>query len=170
MFEYSDLEVRELLVGAANINAALKKLLKHEIEKGHPAERYIKRLREALAAPATGLLDAFLSNRNPTFEPYLVAVGAYAYGDLFNSLSGEVIDHYAEEFNSTYTVLDGNLMVTDRGCFERIIVEVFGVVENQLQASALAGNAFARRIILERIFDETVLPEALRVLAAAGDK
>lgn len=62
--DYEMSELASALLGAQNLNSALKNFLKNEVQKGHPAAKFIKALRGVASSSDESALEEFLVKHN----------------------------------------------------------------------------------------------------------
>ena len=158
MSDYTIAEVTEVFKKAANMNAAVKKVLKQDIQD-EAALKFIKSFRTVLGADRDGALEGFLEKYLDKYDKVLLALAVVAHKDLVTEIVNVVIEKYADEFNTTYEKKEGGVTYKDRTKFEKVVKEVRGVIEAHLQAAELPASHFLKAAVITQIFDEELLPE-----------
>ena len=160
MSEFGIEEVLEAIGGVSNLNAVLKKILKHEVQRGSQEERFFKDFRRIANAPrATEQLKTFISNHFPDSGRYSMVVAGYAYDDKMSAITAEIIEKYADEFNSTYETKDSAIEIKDRAKFNSIAKEAIKIIEEGIKSQGLPASTFMKKVIVHRLFTPEVAKE-----------
>src|SRR5690606_18874328 len=101
MYSYTTEEILHALRAAPRFNAGAKRFLKSEVKKGERGERFMKGLRNAMAAHGDERLIAFLDRSLPDFEFHLFVLGRYLFWDEVSAITEAIIEQYADNFNAT---------------------------------------------------------------------
>ena len=161
MVEFNTDDIIEAISGAANLNAVLKKILKNEVKKGNPEERFFKEMRRIanLSHPDAQLRE-FLDRHLPAATNYAMVVAGYVHDTAMVDISGNIVDAYADDFNATYeTAEDGSIHVTNQEKFEEIAKAAFQMIDNGLKSHKLPASLFLKSVIAHRLFTPGVIRE-----------
>ena len=156
MFAAEIEEVLEVFRTARNTNAAIKKILKQEVKRGSPEERFFKDFRNAVMSPrAAEATEFFIRRHYPAGERYFMVIAGYVHDEAMVDISSRIIDQYAEEFNETYEQRDSDIEVRNSERFEslaRAALEMIGLGEHNLPQ-----NAFMKNVLINRLFTPEVI-------------
>ncbi len=151
-------EIVEVFRNAKNVNAAIKKILKQEVKRGSPEERFFKDFRNAvISARASEAIDFFVRRHYPAGERYFMVVAGYVHDDAMVDISAKIIDQYAEEFNSTYEQLESDIEIKDSAKFESIARQALQMVEDGLREHQLPVTPFLKNVLVNRLFTQEVI-------------
>jgi hypothetical protein len=163
MLKYTNADVVQAFQSASNINAAVKKFLKMEGDANPRAARFAKSLRDAFTSKLPTIGVRFIDTYRDQYEIELFALAKYVYGDQILAISNQVIDKYSDEFNTTYTVANDKISVTNRKRFDEIVKEVFVIIEASLKAASMPQSPFIKNTLIYSIFDPIVAEEAIKL-------
>ena len=166
MFSYNVGQLVEVFELANNMNAAVKKLLREEVNRGDPAEKFLKRIRGVLASKTPGALERFLEEQLPKYESCVFPLVASAHRQAVQPVVDEIIARYADEFNRSYEQTGEDIEYRDRAAFERIVAQVNGTVEAALKEKGLPVTGAMKNAVMSQIFDPAVLKEAVAFLSS----
>ncbi len=162
MIEYNSDDVIEAISGSANLNAVLKKILKNEVKKGNPEERFFKEMRRIANMPHPNeALKSYLEKHLPAASRYAMVIAGYVHDAEMMEISDKIIDAYAEDFNATYETDDDDEGVTvkDREKFEKIAKASLQMIEEGLKSHKLPGSRFMKEVLIHRLFTPGVIRE-----------
>ena len=168
MFESTPEDVYGALATAKNLNAALKNFLKREIQRGQALERLTKDFRAAVLTGKPAAIQAFVEKHYPKNEGYFLALARYTHAEFIGTTVDQVLEKYAEEFNTTYEKIEGGIQVTNQPSFAAISSGVVELIEASLKNFNLPDSNYLKRSTLFCIFDTEVLPEVFKVLASTA--
>jgi lipid II:glycine glycyltransferase (peptidoglycan interpeptide bridge formation enzyme) len=164
MFNYTCKEAVEALECSKNINAALKKFLKQEIQNNDGSEKFVKLLKKALADGKSDRAERILENHLPEFEDYLFLMADFALPEITTQIAEQVVTKFAEQFNQSYEISDKTVTIKDQSTFERIAKEAVQEIDAQLSKEDIPGPAFMKNVLIYRIFDDVVIKEIAPVV------
>lgn len=168
VFSLDPNDVFKTLAASANINAAIKGLLKRQQNPDPTGVRFMKDLKAAFSAPRGAAAEALIAKSLPRFAPYLIALGAHAHADIVERVSGPIIEEYADAFNATYQATPGgvpsstsSVSVSDEKNFSRIMKAAITRIEAELvgvdNSSEATPSAFMRAVLISAIFEPGVI-------------
>ncbi len=152
-----------VLKKSQNLNSALKNFLKREIKAGDPAGRFIKDLKDLSDRTQTEPLKKYLDNSRPHFDGHLLAIGRYAHVDAVNSIVGQIVDRFAEDFNATYEIEESGgseaqgIKVKDANKFKSIVDQAFKLIDDQQGVAGYSQSTFFKNLVLLSVFEKPVL-------------
>lgn len=159
-------EIAEALIAAKNINAAAKSFLKREVAKGSPGEKFVKSARRVLSQnDSVDGVKEFLEKNLEKNEPYIMGLVAKAYSTEIDPIVAQVFDKYADDFNETYSVTNGDFSYEDEGKFKEIVAACDRLIMDALKEAELPTSTFMKLVLYQVIFDDNVRPEALKASA-----
>jgi len=156
------------LQGARNLNAAVKQCLKREVQKGTPAEKFLKQLKTFLVSERWDAAETFIEKKLETFEPYLQLLTQQAYAGAIDIISDKIIEIYAEKFNATYERKESGVEVQDSTLFQKIVREVDSSLDDELKHQDLPPSPYMKQVLYSAVFEEDVLKEARPFLNGAA--
>ncbi|NMC61921.1 MAG: hypothetical protein GYA55_02000 [SAR324 cluster bacterium] len=158
MFSSKKEEVVELFNQAKNLNAVIKKILKQEVKRGSPEERFFKDFRNVVISNrATQLIEAFVEKHHPAAERYFMVIAGYIHDEAMVDISSKIIDEYADAFNATYSQNGSDIEITDQKNFEKIAKEALKKIENGLKEHDLPTSSFLKGVLVNRLFTPEVV-------------
>lgn len=157
MLECSAEDIAQSLKKAPNINAAIKNFLKREVKKGDPAEKFAKSLRSAISSPGDGVALKFVEDSLPKFQNHLYSVACYAYYEFVSELAGSVVEKYADDFNATFEINEGQLKYKDEGKFKTISDKALEILRKGLNDAGFGGSPFMKNVTMISIFERPVI-------------
>lgn len=164
MFTYTYPEIAASLTRAKNLNAAIKKFIKHEGRAGGDTVKFAKEVKATFvdrrAAGGEKLFERYL----PKYENHLLLLAAYAHADFVQKTVNQIIDQYADAFNSTYERSEQGVNVTNQAEFSRIVKASFEIINAELKAYEFADCPFMKNVVMISIFDMNVIPEVFKVV------
>lgn len=162
IFAFSAEDALAAFRAAPNVNSAIKNFLKRQTQPDPHGTRFVKDLKAALASSRDESALSFIEKNLSRFSPHLLAVGAYAFNELVESISTEIVETHADQFNETYEAdehareTSPAIKVKDEAAFARIMKVAVGEVEAAL-AQQSNSSPFLRAIVLNSIFEQSVL-------------
>ncbi len=154
-----DRNIGNMLLGAKNLNAAIKKYLKTDALKGSSEEKFLKKLKslQSLKNP-----DSFLNFIEKTEEDKLECLEnltRYAYSDLIDNLVEEIIEKHSEDFNKTYSAGVSEIKIEDEDSFVEIAKAVEKKIYTEIKNANIESADFMKDVISGSIYDGGILIE-----------
>jgi hypothetical protein len=156
MLKYTSEQVIEAFKAARNVNAAAKKYIKNEGDSDPKGMRVIKKLREAFESKNPLVAENFIKMHLKDYEMQILTVIKYAYAEYVTALSQQIVERYSDDFNKTFEMKDDEVVVNDTTTFNRIVSEVFAIIENTLKEVSVPNSPVMKNIIIYTIFDPAV--------------
>lgn len=157
---YSNTDVVSALKSCPNINAALKNLLKKDIQANKELARVVKDLRDICQAPKNEQrLEAFVDRHIKKYPHIFQAVVRYGHFDKIDAITAPAIEQHAEQFNATYQNQEQSITITDRKRFDSIASQVISDFRKQLTGQQLPSDDFMLSVLITTLFDPQVVPE-----------
>ena len=165
MYESNTEEVIEVFRNAGNINAAIKKILKQEVKRGSPEERFFKDFRNVVISPrAKELIESFVRKHYPAGERFFMVIAGYVHDEAMVDISSRIIDRYADDFNGTFEQNSSGIEIRDRERFEALARQAVQMIEEGLKDHNLPRTAFLKNVLVNRLFTPEVIKELDPVL------
>ena len=166
MLETTVEEVTSAMVGAKNLNSALKSFLKKEGTNAPQVVSFAKEFRGVVSSGRPEPIRLYIEQNYSRRSMLFLGLARYAYSDLIEQTVGKIIEKHADKFNETYERADQGIKVVDSKVFASIVKDVQGMIDADLSASDVSQTNFMRNAIMASVFEPDVLQEALKVIGA----
>jgi hypothetical protein len=164
--QYTSQDVCDAFASAPNLNSALKSFLKREVRRGDHTEKFIKNFRKAALTGKEASLKLFFESHLPAYQQHVLLLAGYANGEAINTIAGDIIDRYADEFNATYVEKEKSIDITKPAEFERITKDVMVLISEGLIGKELPDSMFMKLVVINTIFEDKVIEKLLPMITA----
>lgn len=165
MYSYTHEEALNSLLNAKHLNASAKKIIKSHGSQDPKSARFAKALKAATKSPLPNAFSSFVEKALPEYEEHLLLVARNAYAPFIEPILDEIIEKYADDFNSTYEIdtNTGSITLTAESEFQRIGQAALEILSGRVEKSDLPNNGFIKKAIAYSLFDRSVLAELSKV-------
>lgn len=153
-------EIVEVLSAAKNLNAALKNLIKREGDSNPEVVSFAKDLRARISGSHTSNIESFVEKSlERKRQGFFLGLARYAFADVIDPVVEDVIDRFADTFNTTYERTDTGVVVKLPEQFKEIVDEVARITDEALKAAEIPANSYSRTTMFATVFEADVLEE-----------
>ena len=167
MLEFTNADAAESLQSAGKLNSAVKNFLRNEIQKGDPAGKFAKQLRELAGKSDPENLTKFLEKHGEKYSEVLFVLTRYAFQDQVSQVAEVLVTEYAEKFNETYESSASGITITNEPEFRSLTKEILSEMEKLMKEQELPVNSFMKNVLIMWIFEEGVAEEVVATLSGS---
>ncbi len=157
MLECTVDDIYDVLVKAPNINSAVKNFLKKEAKKGQPSEKFAKSLRDAFGSKNEERAKRFIDDSMTPHMSYIYSITCYAYFEFVSKLAEAIVNKFADDFNSTFEIVDEKVNFKDEKKFKTISEQALKIINENLNEFGFTDSNFMKNVALISVFERPVI-------------
>ncbi len=163
MLEFSPEEATDVLLGANNINSAVKSFIKRDSRDFSTSLRFAKDLKDVAVSGKRERLLGLIKKNIADQNLALVRIAQHAFLPFIHETTNSAIEKYADSFNATYEITGQEISVKNQAEFEKLIKQALSDFDEALEKSACVKGNFMRLVLICTLFDAAVIPAVLPI-------
>ncbi|MCB0317598.1 MAG: hypothetical protein KDD56_02495 [Bdellovibrionales bacterium] len=157
MLDYVTDDAVKVFTASENLSAAIKNFVKREAVGDELGKKIAKNLSQALASEDSERIDGFIKKHKQDNGAYLFAIAGYAHFEFISIVSEQIVDNYADEFNKSYEIKEGEFNYLNENEFKKIASSALKDIDEAIDNAELPANPFMKNVVYNAIFDSAVL-------------